>query len=135
PLARIGCRKLRGRGQGRHLRGRRVLVHAHDQRVRSAVEEVMVDGGRHGAVGPEASENALVFGEAEDAHGALLVAVDRPAQRATDEGGDRGRNAGDRANSTGYFLDVDTRIAERDWHRFLLRRCGTCRLMEDSWAG
>src|SRR5690606_12630532 len=46
--------------------------------------------------------------------------VHRPAEGASDERGDRCRNAGDRPCAAGDFLDVYARVGDWGWHDCLL---------------
>jgi hypothetical protein len=102
------CRaEQRGRWSVRRLGGLRVTVHhAHDQCVRSPVEEILEHRKRHRTVGGKAAENALVIGETEDAHRTLLVGVYLPAQRTADECRDRGGHTGYRVHTAGDLFDV-----------------------------
>src|SRR5262249_61895872 len=65
--------------------------------------------------GVQSAELAFVVAETEDADrlagSARLVRV-----RVADEDGDRRRRRGDRVGGAGQLLDVDARVAERDWH-------------------
>jgi len=58
----------------------------------AAVLEELLDGIWHRARLPQAAEDLPELGEAAHCHRTM----DRAAQRAADEGGDGGRNAGDR---------------------------------------
>ena len=92
--------------------------------VRAAVDEEIADREAQRGIVPEAAEAGLEIAETVDDDGF----VGRPAQGATDEGRDRGRDPGDRAYAAGNLFDVDARVGERSRHNHspCSDSCGVC---------
>jgi hypothetical protein len=96
---------LRVRGEGR-------VEETNDDGLAAAVEVEVPHGVADGALVPESAEDALEIGEAVDGHGLVL----RSAQGPTDEGRDRGGDAGDRPHAAGYLLYVYAGVGWCDGH-------------------
>ena len=101
----LSFRLCRGRG------------HAHDPGVAAAIVEKLRDGVSERALGRQSAEPAIELGEA--LHADRLVG--RPARRAADEGGDRGRHARYGAHATRELFDIDTGVGQGCWHRWSFR--------------
>jgi hypothetical protein len=87
-------------------------VQAHDDRLAAAIQVEVSDRVAEAAFHPDTAKGALEIRKAVDRH-RLIV---RPAQRASQESGDRGGNARDGANAAGDLLDVDSRITDSNRH-------------------
>lgn len=109
PLPLAGAHELQRADRQRLARRRHAVrvarlgvEEADDDGLAAAVEKEVAHGERHRARVPETAEAALEVDEAVDGRRDVLGA----GCRAADEGGDRGRDADDRAHAARYFLNL-----------------------------
>src|SRR5262249_42143879 len=114
----IGPRSAAERGEGKriehHLRPQRARAWgAHDPRLCAAVSEKLLHRVAQFAVRGESAEQTLEIAEAED----LLSAIVDSASCVSDERCNRRRHAGYGVHAARKFLDINTGITDRHWHR------------------
>ena len=76
PQAPIGCGKSGGAAALQtdiSRAGNSAVVYANDQRVGSAIQEVVMDGERHRTVTPQSAKDAFVFRKTDDSYRAIGV--------------------------------------------------------------
>jgi len=90
------------------------VIQPHDDCLTSAIEVEISDGVAGSAPGIKAAKNPFVVAVAIDGRRRVDGSALRPAGKCCD----RSRDAYDGVNTAGFFLDIDTGIRWRYWHRF-----------------